>query len=265
VVARTVDTIVLASQSINGLGDAAVFSVATYLVTLIDVPMRGMTGIASSVIAYAWKDKDMNKIEEMYKKTALSLIIVGLGIWCMLLLNVNNATSFFGTRYSSLPTLLLILGLSKLIDLGTGMNAQILLSSKYWRIDFISSMCFVILSIPLNVFLVKRYNLIGSSYANLIAIFIYNLTRFIFIWKFFKIQPYSKANLIAIVIALLCFGIAYIIPQQDNIFIDAALRSICFGSLYSFIIIKLKVSIDFNILFNSLIKKINDKLTISKS
>jgi O-antigen/teichoic acid export membrane protein len=256
IVARTVDTIVLASQSKNGLSDAAVFTVATYLVTLMDVPMRGMTGIASSVIAYAWKDKDLKKIKEMYKKTALSLIIVGLAIWAILILNVNNATSFFGSRYSMLPTLLLILGLSKLIDLGTGMNAQILLSSKYWRIDFITSMCFVILSIPLNVFLVKRYNLVGSAYANLISLFVYNLTRFLFIWKLFKLQPYSKANLLSIVIAFACFAVAYIIPHQTNIFIDAILRTACFSILYSFIIIKLKVSEDINHVFIALNEKI---------
>ena len=258
IIARTVDTIVISSQSINGLADTAVFTIATYLVTLMDVPMRGMTGIASSVIAYAWKDKDLKKIEQMYKKTALNLTIVGLGIWCILLLNANNAVGFFGEKYESLPYILLILGLSKIIDLGTGMNAQILLSSKYWRIDFITSMCFVILSIPLNVFLVKKYNLIGSSYANLISIFIYNATRFYFIWRLFKLQPYKIGNLYALVVALVCFGIAYLIPQQANIFIDAICRTVVFGALYAVTIISLKVSTDFNELYVMSLKKLKN-------
>ena len=125
--------------------------------------MRAVIGIASSVVAYAWKEKDLKKIEDIYKKTALNLIIMGLGIWGLIMLNTHNAVGYFGSRYATLPTLLLLLGIAKLIDLGTGLNAQILLSSKYWRIDFFTSMCFVLISVPLNIFLVKKYNLIGAS------------------------------------------------------------------------------------------------------
>ena len=140
VLARTADTIVISSQSTNGLADTAVFAIATYLITLMDVPMRGMTGIASSVIAYAWKDRDIEKIRRIYQKTALTLMILGAGIWCVILLNTGNLVGFFGPKYAALPTLLLIIGVTKMIDLGTGLNAQILLSSKYWKVDFITSM-----------------------------------------------------------------------------------------------------------------------------
>jgi len=218
--------------------------------------MRGMTGIASSVIAYAWKDKDIAKIKEIYQKTALNLIIVGMGIFGVLTLNMYNFTQHFGTAYSTLPSLLLILGIAKLIDLATGMNAQILLSSKYWKIDFITSMIFVILSVPLNVFLIKRYGLIGSAYANLIAVFIYNVTRLIVIWKLFKLQPYNNKNLFAILIALVCFFMVYFIPSLNNIYADAIVKTIVFMPLYIFLILKLKVSEDFNQLLQSFIEKI---------
>jgi hypothetical protein len=39
--------------------------------------------------------------------------------------------------------LLIILGIGKLIDLGTGLNSQILQLSKYWRIDLFTNMLFV--------------------------------------------------------------------------------------------------------------------------
>ncbi len=256
VIARTSDTIILASQSKNGLADAAVFTVVTYLVTLMDVPMRGMTGIASSVIAYAWKDKDMNKIKEMYQKTALNLLIVGIGIFGILTINMFNFTQHFGTNYSLLPTLLLILGFAKLIDLATGMNAQILLSSKYWRIDFITSMGFVLISVPLNIFLIKKYGLIGSAYANLISVFIYNTTRLLIIWKLFKLQPYNHKNLLTMVIAAVCFFIVYISPSLNNIYADAILKTVVFMPLYIFLILKLKISEDFNQLLLSFIEKI---------
>lgn len=245
ILARTSDAIIISSQSAGGLADTAVFTISGYMVTLMDVPMRGIIGIASSVVAYAWKDKDMKKIEDIYKKTALNLIILGLGIWGLLMLNVHNAVGYFGAKYAMLPTLLLIMGISRLIDLGTGLNAQILLSSKYWKIDFISSMGFVLISIPLNIFLVKKYNILGAAYGNLIAICFYNIARYVFIWILFKLQPFDRKNLYALLIAAFAFAIAFFIPAQKNIYIDAVIRSIVFITLYAFPILYFGVSEDF--------------------
>jgi O-antigen/teichoic acid export membrane protein len=256
VVARTIDTIVLSSQSTNGLADAAVFTVATYLVTLMDVPMRGMTGIASSVIAYAWRDKDMMKIKEIYQKTALNLVIAGLGIWCVLMLNAESAVIFFGDKYNGLIQLLIILGAAKLFDLGTGLNAQILLSSKYWKIDFITSMCFVVISVPLNIILVKKYALVGSAYANIIAILFYNLTRFIIIYKLFKLQPFSIKNAHVLIIGLVSFIPIYLLPSANNIFITVLYKTVIFLMIYSTAILKLKISEDFNDLFKTTLVRI---------
>ena len=44
-------------------------------------------------------DKDINKIDEMYKKTALTLVILGLGIWGILLLSADDDVKYFGQKY----------------------------------------------------------------------------------------------------------------------------------------------------------------------
>ena len=254
-IARTSDTIIISSQSSKGLSDTAVFTIATFLIALMEVPMRGMMGIAASIIAYAWKDKDMLKIEEMYKKTALNLTIIGLAIGCVIFLNAHNLVSYFGPVYGSLPTIILILGVSKLVDLGTGLNSQILLSSKYWKIDFGTNMFFVFLSIPLNYYLINRFGLVGSAYANFIATFIYNLVRLLFILKLFKMQPYSFKNVQTIAIGVIAFFISYSIPIFPNFFIDAVIRSLIFVSIYGVAIIAFKTSEDMNELFFSTLKK----------
>lgn len=254
-VAKTIDTIVISSQSINGLADTAVFTIATYLVSIMDVPLRGMNGIASTVIAYAWKDRDIKKIQDIYHKTALNLTVAGAGIFGILLLNQNNLVSYLGVKYSNLPYLLLILGLAKMIDLSAGLNAQILLSSKYWRIDFISNMLLVILSIPLNVFLVKQFNVIGSAYATIIAITIYNVARFIAIWYIFKLQPFGFKNLITLFFAILAFIIAFIIPVNNNFIIDGCIKTTIFCLVYLTLILKFKVSADIWSIFEEKILK----------
>jgi len=236
-IARTSDTIIISSQSTNGLADTAVFTVATFLIALMEVPMRAMMGIATSIIAYAWKDRNLEKIDEMYKKTALNLTILGLAIGSIIFLNANNLLQYFGHRYNALPTLLLILGISKLVDLGTGLNSQILLSSKYWKIDFGTNMFFVFLSIPLNYYLINKMGVIGSAYANLIATLIYNLIRLIFIWKLFKLQPYTIKNLQTLFFGAIVFIICNSLPNFQNYLLDAFFRTLLFIILYVFIIV----------------------------
>jgi O-antigen/teichoic acid export membrane protein len=258
VVARTADTIVISSQSANGLSDTAVFTIATYLITIMDVPLRGMTGITTSIIAKAWRDRDLAKINSLYKKTALNLLVVGLAIFCVILLNMNNAMKFLGPEYGLLPKIVLIIGLAKIIDLGTGLNSQILLSSKFWRVDFITNMCFVFFSIVLNVMLVKRYNLIGSAYATVISYFVYNLTRFVYIWKLFKLQPYSWSNLKALAIAAVGLLAVWQLPKVSNIFVDSTVRGLIFIAIYGAGILYLQISEDITSLYHHTLQRVRD-------
>jgi O-antigen/teichoic acid export membrane protein len=254
--ARTSDTILISSKSSNGLADTAVFTIATFAISVMEVPQRGMMGIAVSIITFAWKDKDMAKIEEMYKKTALTLTILGLAIGCCIYLNAANLVAFFGKSYALLPSLLLILSIAKLIDLGTGLNSQILLSSKHWKIDFGTNMFLVVLSIFLNYFLIEKYGVIGSAYANLIAMITYNLIRLLFIWKLFGMLPYDAKSLLPLLIGGVAFAIAYWIPHFNNYFIDGILRTTAFLLIYVTAILSLNVSKDINDLYKLMLGRI---------
>lgn len=265
ILARTIDAIIIASVSSGGLIDTAVFTVATYLVTLMEVPLRSVTGIGGAIIAQAWKDRDMARLHSIYKKTALNLSLLGAGIFGILLLNINNAVIYLGPTYTPLVEIVLILGFSKMIDLGTGLNSNILLSSKYWKLDFITNAFLVLLSSLLNYVLVKKMGLIGSAYANLISFAIYNLVRFVAIWKLFHMQPFTFNNLRMLIIAGSCFFAAWLIPTMPGIVLDSLLRTFVFAVLYATLIVRLRISEDINALvglmigrataFFSLIKK----------
>jgi O-antigen/teichoic acid export membrane protein len=254
-IARTSDTILISGKSENGLTDTAVFTIATFLIALMEVPQRSMMGIAVATISYAWKDKDMKKIEDMYKKTALTLTILGLGIGCAIFLNADNLVKYFGDKYAALPMLIMILGIAKLIDLGTGLNSQILLSSKYWRIDFGTNMLLLFLSIPFNFYLISKIGVVGSAYATLISTIIYNLVRMIFILKLFGIWPYTFRSFLPLIIAAAAFVAAYFIPVFENFIIDAVIRTSVFAGIYTVAIIKLKASSDINGLYHSLLER----------
>ncbi len=252
IIARTNDTIIIASQSSGGLSDAAVFTIATYLVTVMDVPQRSLISITTPFIAEAWKNRNLAKIDSLYKKTALNLLVLGMAIFSLVLLNIGDATKFLGQDYQALGMIVLISGIAKLIDLATGLNTQILLLSKYWKFEFLTNMLLVALSIPLNYWLTKKYNVIGPAYGNLIALLVFNFTRFLMIWRIFKLQPFTVENGKAILIGILVFLIIYIIPDTGNIFLNVAIRSVSFILVFGWLILKFNISADIAGLFELL-------------
>ena len=64
---RTVDTFILSAKSDRGLTDAAVFTIATYVVTIMEVPQRSMNTVTIPVLAEAWKNRDIQKIRSIYQ------------------------------------------------------------------------------------------------------------------------------------------------------------------------------------------------------
>lgn len=253
--AKTNDSIILASQSSQGLTDTAVFNIATYLITLMEVPQRSLTSAATPQIAIAWKDRNMERLRSIYRKTALNLLIIGMGLIGLIWLNIDALVAVLGPTYAPITSLILILGLAKIIDMGTGMNSQILMLSKHWKIDLFSNMLFVVLSLVLNYRLTRELGVRGPAYGGLIAIIFFNLIRFAAIWKFYQLQPFSWANLKVIGYALAALLIAWALPGPDNVYMDAILRTFVFLVLYTGLILGTGVSRDINELVSNLRKR----------
>ena len=256
IIAKTNDTLIIASQSTGGLVDTAIFTIATYLITVMDVPQRSLISASILQISEAWKNHDMEKLDRLYKKTALNLLIFAAGIMGVIIINSSLLLHILGPTYKLLPMLMLILGFSKLIDLGTGLNSQILQLSKHWKIDLFTNMFFVVISIILNYFLTRKLGIIGTAIGGLIAIICYNLIRFIYIKRIYKLQPFTYKNAVTIGAAASLMGLSYLIPSTSNIWVDGIIKTGVFAISFAFFIIKFNISIDLTELYQTLLKKV---------
>lgn len=163
---------------------------------------------------------------------------------------------FLGNDYAPIKEIIIIMGIAKLIDLGTGLNSQILLLSKYWKIDFMTNMLFVLLSIPLNYFLIKNYGVIGSAFANLIALCVFNGIRFFYIWQLFHLQPFSRQTLQSLLLAAFVIVIVSFIPTVQFLYVDIAIKTLIYITLFVGGVIWFGISKDVQALFHSLWDKL---------
>jgi O-antigen/teichoic acid export membrane protein len=229
---RTVDTFILTAKADRGLTDTAVFTIATYVVTLMEIPQRSITAVSIPVLVDAWKNKNMKSISNIYTRSVANLLIIGLSMFCLILLNIQNLAIFLGKNYHGIEKVVFFLGIGKLIDLGTGANTQIIATSNYWKVDFTTNVIYTLVSLPLNYILISHYGLMGAGYSTMIALSFYNIMRFGFLWYKFGLQPYTGKDILAVLYAAIAALASYYMPKASNIYTDTLLRTAVFCGLF---------------------------------
>ncbi len=239
---KTVDTFILSAKGSRGLTDAAVFTIATYVVTLMEIPQRSMNSVTVPVLAESWKNKNIARIKNIYNKSVTNLLLVGLAMFSLMCLNLDNLGKLLGNDFIGIGSVIFIMGIGKLIDLGTGANSQIIGTSSYWKVDFVTNVIYTLLALPLNYFLIAHFGLIGAAYSNLISLTFYNVLRFGFLWKQFGMQPYTWKDLLSIVLAGILVLLLMHLPVFDNFIVDAVVRSGIFLLAFALCIYLFKIS-----------------------
>jgi len=232
--ARTNDTFLI--FGLRGLSDTGIFAIATYVSAILEIPQRSLNSITIPVLADSWKNKDMANIKHIYHKSVSNLLAIGLLLFGLIWLNIENLVAFLnwishkqGGGYDALTKLIFILGLAKLIDLGTGVNSQIIGTSNYWKFDFYTNLFYIILSLPLNYFLIKNYGLEGLAFSNLVALTLYNSVRFGFLNRKFNLQPYTWRHGIFLVASIILMLTIHQLPTFNNILLNILIQSLSFG------------------------------------
>lgn len=231
-VANFIDTLVI--MSLLGTGPAGIFSLGLVAASLVQAPQRGAAAAATPVLAQAWKDKNYEKIRLIYQRSGINLLIASLGIFFLVWLSYEDIIITFRLQPAYLDSLWIFffIGLARIVDLGTGVNAQIINTSIFWRFEFISGIILLSTIVPLNYILVKHFGIVGAGYSNLIAMTIYNLIRIIFLYRKFNMHPFSMKTVYAVLLAVGFYALCYFSFQSLHGFSGIFIKSVVYMTLF---------------------------------
>ncbi|MFM8805894.1 MAG: lipopolysaccharide biosynthesis protein [Sphingomonadales bacterium] len=234
-IAQVFDTILIASVLSNAMTKVAVYSLAQNMASLVQVPQRGVIAAAMGPLSTAWKQKDMTTITKIYQRSSINQLIVGAGLLVLLLINYTDAVEAFQLKSTYLQafTVLVLLGMTKLIDMGTGVNSQIIVTSPKWRFEFISGVLLLVVMLPLSYWLTKKEGIVGTAMAQLISIGCYNLIRLFFLWKKFNLQPFSLQSLYTIGLAAGGWALCHFVVGQWSGWVALITQSLLFVLVYA--------------------------------
>jgi O-antigen/teichoic acid export membrane protein len=202
VLRQSIDSLVLAAK--QNLGSVGIFGFAAYMVSILQAPFRSIVAVTIPLLSRAWKEKDLKEISRIYKRSSINLLSFALLVFFCVWLNYTQAIGFFGIDpdYLEGRWVFFMLGIVTIVEMGTGINGQIIGTSSFWRFELWTSLLLTLLIIPLSYFLTNEYAILGPAIANIISFVVYNTVRIVFLWKKYGMQPFSIKTLEIIIIAV---------------------------------------------------------------
>lgn len=255
----TIDVLMLGS--ITGLSSVAIYSLAFYVATIIDIPKRAMGQITNPIISQSVKNDDFENIAKLYRKSSINQLIVGLLIFLGIWLNIDQLFLIIPKSdvFSQGKMVIFYIAMGRLFDLATGLNVQIISNSKHYRFFLYAIVFMAIITIGSNYIFIPIWGIVGAAFATMITLLLFNTLLYLFVLFKFKIQPFTIETIKVIFISLVCYTLVLQIPDFMHPVLNIFFKSSVLLIIYLPLIYYFKLSEDINNLMESTFIKIKNK------
>jgi O-antigen/teichoic acid export membrane protein len=232
----------------------ALYAVAIFIATVIAVPSRAMTQIIAPITAKLMTEKKHNELNDLYKKSAINLQVIGGFIMILIFVNIKEMYQLIPEDYSGGIVVVFLIGLSKFYDVLLGNNNSIIVNTKHYRTVLLFGVFTVVLMIVLNTIFIPLYGIEGSAFATLITVMIYNTIKLFYVIKKMDLYPFTNKTLESLGILAICFLLFYFWDFPFHAIINIGLKSILLSGLYVLLIYKAQLSEEINGVISKFLK-----------
>ena len=253
---------------------AGVFTIATNIAALVEMPYRSLGAISRPHISDAMAKQNVPQADMLCKTVALHQFIAGSFVFFLIWANIDYLFDLLpnGDIYRVGKWAVLILMLSRLVYSTFGVITTALSYSKYYYYSLVFTILLAGMSIGLNIWLVPKWDINGGAMANVLSYLVYFILLLVFIKWRIKVNPLSVKLLPVAAIVLALFGLNWLwtsaltplllAPFEKPIIgstLDAVLKTVLFLALGMTAIYKLKVSLSVNDLIDKGLEMIGRK------
>jgi O-antigen/teichoic acid export membrane protein len=239
-----------------GLKSNGIYNIAAYIAGVLQIPMRAIVNISVPLVSKHWYENNYAELGILYRKASLNILLPGLLFFGAFGVSIDPFFAVIpnGKVLIAGKAVVIILGIAKLIDMGTGLNNHLLSYSKEYKLALISITILAGMTLGFNWLLVPKYGLVGVALATLISTTCYNLNSVFIIWYKYKLQPFSRKTVYAVGLAAALFLLIWLIPVVFNPYVMILLKSGLYCLLYGGIVLYSRISPDLNDLVSRLLE-----------
>jgi len=243
-------------SSISGLEAGGIYATTILFGTLVSIPSRTVRKITSALMGEYWLANDTEKLYDIYKKSCVTLYIIGcllfLGIW----VNIDNILKLLPPEYAAGKWAIFWGCMTSLTEMIAGAAGPLLSTSKKYKSQTVQTLILLFVILAANWLLIPRLGMTGAALATTIGFFSFNVFRHFYIVYHWKMQPYGKDVAIVTLLALATFTLVYFIPRHFHFLIDTVIRGTLVVVVFGCSVFFLKISTEVNNAVLAVLKKV---------
>jgi O-antigen/teichoic acid export membrane protein len=162
-----------------GMRAVGIYTLALYVGGLVQAIQRSVNAATVGPLSRAWKEKDYGRINRIYQRSSINQLIFSAGMFVLIWINFTDGVLAFHLKsdYLLAKAAFFYVGLKFVVDMGTGVNSQIIGASTFWRFDFFTGVILAALTLPTNYILAVKEGYVGPAMADLATFSLYNAIR----------------------------------------------------------------------------------------
>lgn len=236
---------ILMIPSLLNFALGGIYVVYSFFASVIILPHQGIAKIASPILADAWKREAYDEIKVLYSRTALNNFAAGMLIFVGLAINLNNIVSILGPQFEVGKYVAVFLGVGQLSHIANGYNGLLINYSPKFRYDLYFKIITAVITVITNYIFISAYGITGAAVATALTIILINAFIQAFIYRHYRMHPFSRNMLYVIGLGIACLLVNFLIPViRQHFLIDLFVRSSIVTVLYAALLIGLRIAPD---------------------
>lgn len=225
-----------------GLTDTGIYGIAILMASAIALPAKALMQVLFPITADAFKNNDYKKLSYLYSSSCSNQLFIGAFVFILVWINFDGFFSLVHPAFLAAKTAFLILSISRLFDMATGINNLLIVNSKYYRYDLVFTSLLIGLTILCNQLLIPRFGMAGAAFATGGSIVAYNIAKYSFVWAKLKLQPFNMETVKIVLTITAIFFVSNVLPKSGSVIFDMFYKTVVVGLLFLFSLLFVKIN-----------------------
>ena len=234
------------------------YSIFLFLSVVIEIPIKAVVQITGPIISKAFDENRLDDIRKLYKSSSVNLYVIGIVLFSLIWLNIETFFTIMtnGEDLVIYKMVFLLLALTKLIEMITGVNFSIISYSKHFRVNTLFISILAISNIILNYYFITSFDILGAALSTSISMLVFNILKTIFVAVKYKMHPFRWELIILTLFLILAIFLPVFLPSVFKSILYSLFISGIYSVVFIFVVYKLNISIEINNFINKYRSKI---------
>lgn len=234
---RSIDAVFIGSYL--NLTAVAVYTVSWTVASMIDVPGTSLSKIVIPQMSEAFKNGQHEQARSIYYQTNRFCVLAGAFLFLCVYTNAHAILALLPGKYAEGEWVMKICAFGSFVNMTFGLNTNILQFSRNYFTGYMVLVALAALSAGSNMILIPVYGIEGAAMSTALSLIAINVASFLYVWKHFGFQPFSKVDALIVGLTLLAATTDALMPEIPNSILSITVKSVIIMAMFGVLIWKL--------------------------